>query len=36
MYLYLYWVFVAAQAYSGCSECGLLTAVASLIVERGL
>ena len=44
MYLWLPWVFVVAWAFSSCSKrgllflavCGLLIAVASLVVEHGL
>ena len=44
IYFWLHWVFLAAWAFSSCSEwgllffavCGLLIAVASLVVEHGL
>ena len=44
IYFWLHWVFVAARAFSSCSErgllfvavCRLLTAVASLAAEHGL
>ena len=44
LFIWLHWVFVAAWAFSGCGECGLLfvavrgllIAAASLVAEHGL